>query len=105
MESCYRGLCMAIILRAVKDYLMANEGNRKVILKDLRSEWCEFISNGLSLVIAEKLEKSPSVIKARLKKMEGRMNFDEKSLKTNIVCFVGCCDDIHNYLAGICGRK
>ena len=76
MESCYRGLCMAIILRAVKDYLIANEGNRKVILKDLRSDWCYFISDGLSVVMAEKLEKNPSLIKARLKKMEGRMNFD-----------------------------
>lgn len=81
MESCYRGLCMAILLRAVNDYLMAGDGNkRKAILKDLRSEWCDFISNGLSIVAAEKLEKNPSVIKARLKKMEWRMNFDAQSI-------------------------
>lgn len=81
MESCYRGLCMAILLRAVRDYLMAGDGNkRKAILKDLRSEWCDFISNGLSIVVAEKLDKHPSIIKERLKRMEGRMNFDAQSL-------------------------
>lgn len=80
---CYKDLGIAVIRQAVIDYFKADERGREFILKDLRSEWCDFISNGLSRVVAEKLKKNPSIIKERLKKMERRVNCDAQMLIHN----------------------
>lgn len=63
-----RQLVAAIMLQATRDYCKTNsEKNRNVILKDLRSSSMDFKSNGMSVIIAEQLEKHPDEIKARLK--------------------------------------
>lgn len=65
----YRELVSAIILQAVKDYFTSNEKNKKAILKDLRSAWLDWISDGLSNKAANKLETHPIEIRSRLKKV------------------------------------
>ncbi len=61
-------LACAVCLQAVKDYLATTyDSSRKAILKDLRSPWMDMFSNGLSIVVAEQLEKEPEKIKERLR--------------------------------------
>ena len=53
-------------LNATKDYCNANEGNKKKIIKELRSDWCDMLTDGRSLIIAEKLLAHPEEIQERL---------------------------------------
>lgn len=63
-----RQLAMAILLQATRDYCKSkSEGNRKVILKDLRSNRMDFISDGTSIMVADQLELHADEIAARLK--------------------------------------
>lgn len=63
-----RELACAVCLQAVRDYFSTTyESSRKAILKDLRSPWMDMFSNGLSIVVAEQLEKEPEKIKERLR--------------------------------------
>lgn len=63
-------LAAATVLRAVKDYFgkKSNEKRRAQILKDLRSPWMDFFTNGSAAIVADKLEKNPDEIKKRLKR-------------------------------------
>jgi hypothetical protein len=62
-----RQLAASILLQAVKDYCKTNsETTRKEILKNLRSSRMDFISDGMSIVTAEQLEKNCEAIKARI---------------------------------------
>ncbi len=64
-----RNLACAITMQAARDYFNA-EGNtkkQKAILKDLRSKWMDFITNGTSVVVAEQLELHPEEIAARMR--------------------------------------
>ena len=64
-----RQLAMAILLQATRDYCKSkSEGNRKVILKDLRSNRMDFISDGTSIMVAEQLELHPDEICERVRK-------------------------------------
>lgn len=65
-----RNLAAAITLQAVKDYFDENvtDAKRKVILKDLRSAHMDFITNGMSIIVAEQLEKHPEEIAERLRR-------------------------------------
>ena len=65
-------LVSAIMLQAVKDYCRCDDTplKRKVILKDLRSSWMVTISDGGSIVVAERLESHLDEIKARVCKHE-----------------------------------
>lgn len=74
-EYAIRNLAAATILQAVRDYLRsdASDAKRKVILKDLRSPWMNWFTNGTSLNVAEQLEKHPEEIRARLRKMKERV--------------------------------
>ena len=77
-------LACAIVLQAVRDYFTKDKykskdktektfpKKQKRILKDLRSEYMNFITDGLSVVVAEKLESNPKEIRARLRKYDGR---------------------------------
>ena len=69
IESGIKCLASAVMLQATKDYFAygANEAKRKTILKELRSNWMIFLTDSVSLVIAERLEKHPEEIKERLK--------------------------------------
>jgi hypothetical protein len=67
-----KNLAAATMLQAAKDYFhwKATPEKRAVILKDLRSEWMDFFTDGMSIAVADKLEKHPEEIKARLKNRE-----------------------------------
>ena len=67
MQHQIRSLAAAVMMQAVNDYFKyPNE--QKLILHDLRSEWMQYLSNGISLTVAEQLEKNPKRIRARLRK-------------------------------------
>lgn len=66
----YRQLGFAVAARAVKDYFQGGEGHKKVILRDLRSDWLMLLTDGASESFADQLELHPKEIQARLKKVE-----------------------------------
>ena len=62
-----RQLVAAIMLNATRDYCRTDsEATRNAILKDLRSYYMDFISNGMSVIVANQLEKDYEAIKARI---------------------------------------
>lgn len=62
-----RQLVATVMLQATRDYCKTgSESNRKAILKDLRSSHMDFVSNGMSVIVAEQLEKNYEAIKARI---------------------------------------
>lgn len=70
----YRNLGCAIVLQATKDYLTETPAMKRAILKDLRSSHLIMLSDGISLVVAEQLEKNPKEIAMRLKKCKEELN-------------------------------
>ena len=66
----YRNLGCGIVLQAVKDFFepFISVAKKNKILKDLRSGHLVALSDGLSLVVAEQLEKNPKEIAERLGK-------------------------------------
>ena len=73
-----RSLTSAIMLQAVKDFARGSAKNRQAILKDLRSKWMDFISDGFSLIVAEQLEKHPEEIIARMHKYANEEKANEE---------------------------
>ena len=71
----YKELGYAVAHQAVKDYFVVNKDMKKKILKDLRSDWMYFITNGMSRTIAEKLEKNPREILRRLTKVDAKTDW------------------------------
>ena len=66
-----RQLGMAIVYKAAKDYCKSESApTRKAILKDLRSDHLDFISDGMSVVTADHLEKDCEAITERIVAME-----------------------------------
>ena len=63
-----RSIAAAVLMQAVRDYVKATESKRNAILKDLRSKWMDFLSDGFSLTVANELEKHPAEIAARLQR-------------------------------------
>ena len=65
-----RELACAITMQAVRDYFAPNvtEEKQKKILKELRSKWMDFITNGLSITVAKQLEENPDEIRERLRR-------------------------------------
>lgn len=63
-------LTTAIILQAVRDYFSpkTNQKKQDEILKDLRSPYMDFITNGQSVLVAEQLELHPKEIAERLRR-------------------------------------
>jgi hypothetical protein len=67
MDTSIKNLGAAIILQAVKDYFNATASYQKrVIINDLKSDWLDFITNGTSIVVADKLKSNPEEIRRRL---------------------------------------
>lgn len=65
----YKSLVAAILLQATRDYCnTANEAEKRVILKDLRSDYMCSLSNDQSEVIANKLVRQEKTIAERLKR-------------------------------------
>lgn len=69
-DSDVRELTCAIMMQAVRDYFAdgITDEKQREILRELRSKWMDYITNGTSVVVAEQLEKNPKEIKARLRK-------------------------------------
>jgi hypothetical protein len=67
-----RELACAITMQAVRDYFAkgATAKKKRLILHELRSKWMEAITDGLSITVAEQLEKNPKEIRARIRKEE-----------------------------------
>lgn len=65
-EHAIRNLAAAVMLQAVKDYFRGTEKRQVKIIKDLRSRWMREFSNGVSVIVAERLLKNPKEIKARM---------------------------------------
>ena len=63
-----RRLAAAVTMQAVRDYFRASTKKKQVILKDLRSRWMDTLTNGMSVNVAEQLEKHPEEIEERLRK-------------------------------------
>ena len=63
-----RELTCAITLQAVRDYFNGSTAQKKIILKDLRSPYMDMITNGLSVIVAEQLEKHPEEIRERMRR-------------------------------------
>ena len=64
-----RQLMASVMLQATKDYCKTDSApKRNVILKDLRSSYMGFASNGTSVVVAEQLEKNVDEIRERMLK-------------------------------------
>ena len=62
-----RQLVATILLQATRDYCREeSEAKRNAMLKDLRSSHMDFVSNGMSIVVAEQLEKNCDEIKTRI---------------------------------------
>lgn len=67
MEQNIRNLASAVLLQAAKDYCAGDDSQRKVIVKELHSEWMQELTQGISIVVAEQLEKNWEEIAPRLK--------------------------------------
>ena len=70
MEQNYRNLCFAIANQAVRDYFSTTDAQKKAILKDLRGDWMQFLTDGTSEHMAEQIERNPKEIKKRMKKAD-----------------------------------
>ena len=69
-EESIRRLAAAVTMQAVRDFFRANEKGRKQILKDLRSDWMDMLTDGTSVNVAEQLEKHPEEIAERMRRNE-----------------------------------
>lgn len=63
-----KDLAASITLQAVKDYFDKPK-QQKAILKDLRSPWMDMLTNGMSVLVAEQIEKHPDEIAQRIRYM------------------------------------
>ena len=61
--------------QAIKDFFATSkETRKKEILKDLRRPLMVALSNGMSVIAAEKLETEPEAVQERFKKYEKEIN-------------------------------
>lgn len=68
----YRSLGKAIVYEAIKEFAEEknNPSMQRKILKDLRSPYMDFVSEGMSVIVAEKLETNPDEICDRVRRFE-----------------------------------
>ena len=66
----YKELICAVMRETVREYFHRSTTDKKrvAIIKELKSPWCEFITNGLSIYLAEQLVKNPEAINERFRK-------------------------------------
>ena len=67
--SAIRQLVCAITMQAVRDYFATGVTAKKQqsILRDLRSKWMDFITDGTSVAVADQLELHPDEIRKRVR--------------------------------------
>lgn len=72
-DEAYKELVCAMLRETVKEYFEEDTTaeKRAVIIEDLRSEYCDFISGGLSIYLAEQLLKNPEAFHERFRKEYG----------------------------------
>ena len=56
------------IIQAAKDYCIAGPKGKKMIIKELNSPWMDFFTDGISKVVAQRLQNNEQEISERLKK-------------------------------------
>lgn len=66
----YKQLGCAIAIQAAKDYEAASPAQRRVIIGDLRSDYMDTITCGISLHLADALRRNPIAVIKRIKNME-----------------------------------
>ncbi len=69
MEQPIKNLGAAMLLQATKDYLKASPARQRVILEDLKGDWCNFLTDGMAGKVATQLAKNPSAIDKRMKRL------------------------------------
>ena len=67
MQRAVRDLANATLLRAAMDYVKSSSAMRRAIIKDLKSDWMDFFTDGMSIVLAEKLKKDPEEISIKVR--------------------------------------
>ena len=67
IEKNINALAAATVMQAVRDYLPATPQRKQIILRELRSPWMCWFSNGTSENIAEQLENNAEEIATRMK--------------------------------------
>lgn len=68
----YKQLGYAVAVQAAKDYKNASKERRDVIIKDLRSDYMDFITGGLSIPLADALINDHKAVIKRITNMETR---------------------------------
>lgn len=69
MDAEIKNLTSAIMLQAVKDYFKSSPKGQTQILTELRSTWMDYITDGMSVLVAEQLEIRPEQIRVRLQNL------------------------------------
>jgi hypothetical protein len=66
----YKELACAVMRETVREYFERGTTAKKQaqIIKELRSKWCEFLTDGLSIYLAEQLIKNPEAVHIRFRK-------------------------------------
>lgn len=64
-----RNLACAITMQVIRDYFDCPK-QRHQILRDLRSSYMDMLTDGLSVMTADQLERNPEAIRARIRKMK-----------------------------------
>jgi hypothetical protein len=68
--SAIKELAAAVLLQATKDYFDETDKVQEAILNDLRSDWLEFLTDGMSVIVAEQITLHPEEIIIRLRREE-----------------------------------
>jgi hypothetical protein len=105
--SAIKNLAAAVILQATKDYFRATEEMQSVILNDLRGEWLVFLTDEMSVVVANQLELHPEEIKSRLRTAGGTTMKVCPLTNDRTKCTEHCRDcakECYRYLKGMSGR-
>ena len=69
-DTAIRNLACAVMMQAVRDFCKSHENSkeRTAILKDLRSNWMDLLTDGMSITVAKQLELHPDEIAERIRK-------------------------------------
>lgn len=72
MEENYKALACAVITQATKDYFDkgTDKAEKNKIIKDLKSDWMDWLTDGLSVVVAKQIKTNPGAIARKLKKCQ-----------------------------------
>lgn len=72
MEENLKALACAVTAQAIKDYFdkETDKKEKKKIIKDLKSDWMDWFTNGLSPIAAKQIQENPRTICRKLRKVE-----------------------------------